>query len=99
MSELFVIVVFCVVSCYVGVCNLARTRESLRFLFFLYATIRASGQRMLSVGSCSIMCQCLCNICPMYLVLLYGTENMGLFLVVDCFPWLSSSICVYCLAC
>ena len=71
MSKLFVIVVFFVVTYYVRVCNLALTRESLRFLFFLYATIGASGQRMLSVGSCSIMCQCLRKICPMCLVLLF----------------------------
>ena len=36
MSKLFVIVVFCTVNCYKGVCNLARTRESLKFLFFIF---------------------------------------------------------------
>ena len=24
---------------------------------------------------------------------------MGLFLFIDCFPWLNNSICVYCLPC
>ena len=44
----------CVVLCVmVLLCNLA-----FRFLFLWYSTIGASGQRMLNVGSCSIMCQC-----------------------------------------
>ena len=50
--------------------------------------------------SCSIICQCSRNISAMCLVLLLcGIENMGLFLFVDCFSWLSSSSCVYHLAC
>ena len=69
----------CVVSCVmVLLCNLALTSESFRFLFLWYATIGASGQRMLNVGSCSIMCQCFRSICPMCVVLLlYGIVKMG----------------------
>ena len=67
----------CVV-CYGVALNLTLTSESFRFLFLLFATIRASGQRILNVGSCSIICQCFRSICPMCVVLLlYGVVRLG----------------------
>ena len=45
MSELFVIVVFYVVSYYVGICNLALTRESLRFLRIQYKYAHSTSNK------------------------------------------------------